>query len=137
MLRSLFPLATCAIWAQAPIPQPVTALPGTYTGSWTSYRLNPDGQPIKTMTWTDTMTAGNPTGQSDRAFVTTTDEMVFDGGRPEPMKVSGSEGYFLNPDGSLGDYFIRTSGQEFRMHQLGDNVWAYVATTSSPPIAGP
>jgi hypothetical protein len=51
------------------------------------------------------------------------------------MKISGSEGYLLNPDGSLGDYFIRTYGQEFRMHQLGDNVWVYSVKASEPEIA--
>src|SRR5260370_20501461 len=130
MLRALFPLGILAVWAQARIPQAVSMLQGTYTGSWISYRLNPEGQPVRAMSWTDTMTAGNPTAQSDRAFVTTSDEMVFKGGRPEPMKVSGSEGYLLNQDGSLGDYFIKTSGQEFRMHQLGENVWAYTAKAS-------
>jgi hypothetical protein len=130
MLRPIYLLAIIPLWAQAPIPQAVSALQGTYTGSWISYRLNPDGQPAKAMSWTDTMTAGNPTGQSDRAFVTTTDEMVFNGGRPEPMKVGGSEGYLLNRDGSLGDYFIKTAGQEFRMRQLGDSVWAYTAKAS-------
>ena len=51
--------------------------------------------------------------------------MTFEGGRIPPAKVPGKEGYFLNKDGGLGDYFIEASGQTNRMLKIGANVWTY------------
>jgi hypothetical protein len=103
---------------------------GTYTGSWTSYGLDANGQVVKQAAWTDTMKADNPVVEKGRAFVTTSDEMTFEGGRIPPMKVSGQEGYTLNSDGSLGDYFIETYGQTYKMQKLGDNVLAYTVAVA-------
>jgi hypothetical protein len=49
--------------------------------------------------------------------------MTFEGNRP-PMTVPGHEGFFLNNDGTLGDYFIETYGQVQRIHKLGEGSWA-------------
>jgi hypothetical protein len=51
--------------------------------------------------------------------------MTFEGGNIPPFKVQGKEGYLLKKDGSLGDYFIETSGQTYKMVKVGDNVWSY------------
>jgi hypothetical protein len=61
--------------------------------------------------------------------------MTFEG-RPVPMKVEGKEGYFVNKDGTLGDYFIEAFGQVTRMHRLGENVWVY-SVPASPRELGP
>src|SRR5438445_3880372 len=87
-----------------PVPEPVRALVGTYTGSWTLFGVDDKGQVVKRMAWTDTIRATNPERTADRAFVTTTDEMTFEAG-PAPFKVQGKEGYVLTKDGGLGDYF--------------------------------
>jgi hypothetical protein len=116
---------------QTEIPKEVSNLVGTYTGSWTIYGLDANGQAVKQAAWTDTLKAENPVMEENRAFVTTTDEMTFEGGQIPPMKVSGREGYILNSDGSLGDYFIETNGQTYKLQKLSDNVWAY--TVSATP----
>lgn len=117
------------------IPKEVSDVAGTYTGSWTSYVLDANGQVVKQAVWTDTMKAENPVVEKNRAFVTTADEMTFEGGRIPPMKVSGREGYTLNADGSLGEYFIETYGQTFKMQKLSDNVLAYTVAATPQELA--
>ena len=106
-------------------PKEVKELVGTYTGSWATYSLDANGQVIKQAAWTDTLKAENPVVEKNRAFVTTSGEMIFEGGRIPPMTMSGKEGYLLNSDGSLGEYFIETFGQTYKMQKLAENVFAY------------
>src|SRR5437016_6190188 len=87
-------------------PQEVRQLAGTYTGSWTLFGIDDKGQIVQRMVWTDTLKAQGPEVQGDRAYISTTDEMVFEGSKIPPMTVRGREGYFLGKDGRLGDYFI-------------------------------
>ncbi len=117
------------------IPKEVKDLVGTYTGSWQIYGLDANGQVIKQAAWTDTLKAENPVVEKSRAFVTTSDEMIFEGGRIPPMKVSGKEGYLLNSDGSLGEYFIETFGQTYKMQKLGENVFAYSVPAAPEELA--
>ena len=98
-------------------------------------RLDANGQVIKQAAWTDTLKAENPVVEKSRAFVTTSDEMIFEGGRIPPMKVSGKEGYLLNSDGSLGEYFIETYGQTYKMQKLGENVFAYSVPAAPQELA--
>ena len=114
-----------------PGPEEVRALQGVYTGSWTMHGIDDRDQIAKRMAWTDVMKVDSPRIEGDRAFVSTMDEMTFEGGRIPPVKVQGQEGYFLKPDGGLGDYFIETFGQVTRMTRLADNVWVYAA--QAPP----
>jgi hypothetical protein len=120
---------------QGEIPKAVQDMVGVYTGSWTVYGVNDKGEAVKRMAWTDTMKAENPVIKGDRAYVTTTDEMTFDGGQIPKMKVPGTEGYFLNKDGSLGDYFIETFGQVNRAHKIGKDVWTYTSTANPQELA--
>ena len=117
------------------IPKEVKDVVGTYTGSWASYGLDANGQVIKQAAWTDTLKADNPVVEKSRAFVTTTDDMIFEGGRIPPMKVSGKEGYLLNSDGSLGEYFIETYGQTYKMQKLAENVFAYSVPATPQELA--
>jgi hypothetical protein len=119
---------------QTQIPKEVSDLIGTYTGSWTSYALDASGQVVKQAAWTDTMKAENPIVEKNRVFVTTTDEMTFEGGRIPPMKVPGREGYTLISDGKLGEYFIETYGQTYKFQKLSDNVWAYTVQATSQEL---
>ncbi|HEV7376598.1 MAG TPA: hypothetical protein VGN95_17930 [Pyrinomonadaceae bacterium] len=117
------------------IPKEVKDAIGTYTGFWTSYGLDANGQVTKQVAWTDMVKAENPVVEKSRAFVTTTDEMIFEGGRIPPMTVSGKEGYFLNSNGSLGEYFIETYGQIYKMQKLGKNVFAYTVAAAPQELA--
>lgn len=105
-------------------PAEVKALVGTYTGSWIMYGLDASGKVVEKMKWTDTMTAANPQVKEDRAFVETVDRMTFSGNIP-PQQVKGTEGYILNKDGSLGDYYFENFGQLFKMLKLGRKTWVY------------
>jgi hypothetical protein len=118
-----------------PVPKEVKDAVGNYTGSWTSYGLDANGQVVKQAAWTDTMKAENPVVEKNRAYVRTTDEMTFEGGRIPPMKILGREGYTLKSDGSLGEYFIEAYGQTYKMQKLGDNVLAYTVPVAPQEFA--
>jgi hypothetical protein len=143
------PLLLITTWAFSPsagddrkaekskeIPKEVRALQGTWTGSWTMFGIDDRGEVVKRMTWTDTMKAGSPRVQGGRAFVTTTDEMTFKGGKTPPLKVEGKEGYFLKKDSGLGDSFIEMSGQVSRLAKLRDNVWSYATQATQRDLVG-
>jgi hypothetical protein len=106
------------------VPKEVEAISGTFTGTWVMYGIDGQAQVIKRGSWTDTMRAENAVMKDDRAYVTTVDEMIFEG-RPTPMKIDGKEGYLINKDGSLGDYFIETFGQVIKMQQIAQDTWVY------------
>jgi len=71
----------------------------------------------------------------EQAYVLTTSEMVFDGSDAPPVTFTGREGYYLMPDGSLGDYFVETFGQVTKSTELGDNVWISVTPASAEDLA--
>jgi len=107
------------------VPKEVAALQGTYAGTWTMFGIDDKGQVVKRGEWTDTVKADNPTLKDDRAYVTTVDEMLFEG-RPTPMRTEGKEGYFINKDGSLGDYFIEMVGRQvIKMQHIAPDTWVY------------
>ncbi len=117
------------------IPKEVSDLTGTFTGSWTIFGIDEKGQAVRRMACTDIVKAENPVTKGDRAYVTTTDEMTFEDGRVPPMRVKGTEGYFLNKDGSLGDYFIESLGQVYRVRKLEKNIWTYAMPASPQELA--
>ena len=116
------------------VPKEVTALQGTYKGSWTMFGIDEKGDVVKRMAWTDTMKAADPQIKGGRAYVTTVDEMVFEGKSAPPFKVQGKEGYFLTKEGTPGDYFVESFGQVQRMVKLGDDVWSYVAPAGAQEL---
>lgn len=111
--------------APAQAPKEVAAITGTYTGSWTMFGIDRVGQVTKRAAWTDVLKAENPVVKGDQAYVTTTDEMTFEGAAIPPRKVQGTEGYFINKDGSLGDYYFESFGRVYRMQRLEKDTWAY------------
>ena len=117
------------------IPKEVSDLTGDFSGSWTIFGIDERGQAVKRMAWTDTIKAEKPVTKGDRAYVTTTDEMTFEDGRIPQKSVKGTEGYFLNKDGSLGDYFIESFGQVYRVRKLEKNVWTYAMPGSPQELA--
>jgi hypothetical protein len=112
-------------------PKEVRDLAGTYTGSWTMFGINEKGEVVKRLAWTDTLKAEKPEVKGDRAYVSTTDEMTFEGRKVPPFKAQGREGYFLKKGGGLGDYFIETFGETHRMVKVGDNVWSYATPAAA------
>jgi hypothetical protein len=117
--------AAFAQGADQKIPAEVQNIVGKFTGTWTAFTVNASGEVVKSSGWTDTIIAEKPNVLKDRAFVETVDEMIFEGGRIPPQKVPGKEGYFINKDGSLGDYYIEFFGQTVPTKKLGSNVWVY------------
>jgi len=116
--------------ASPEVPKEVAALAGTYSGSWKSFGIDAQGQVVERSAWTDTVRAERPVREADRAWVSTENVMIFEG-RGAPFKLPGKEGYYLNRDGVLGQYFIETHGQTYRMQKLADDIWTY-ATDASP-----
>lgn len=108
----------------AEVPKEVKSLVGVYKGAWSMFGPNEGGEIVKKMSWTDTIKASNPVVKDGKAYVTIIDTMNFEGGIPA-QKMSGTEGYFLNKDGSLGDYFFELNGKISRMKKLEDNIWVY------------
>lgn len=117
------------------VPQAVRDLEGNYVGSWTAFGIDAEGQVVQYFSWTDTIKAENSQMDGEQAYVLTTGEMVFEGSDIPPMKITGREGYFLMPDGSLGDYFVETNGQISTSIQLSENVWTSVTPASSEELA--
>lgn len=117
------------------IPKEVVALVGRYSGSWKSFGIDAQGQVVLRSTWTDTMEADRPRREADRAWVSTEDVMTFAGRPGAPFKLPGKEGYRLNRDGTLGEYFIETYGQTYRMQKLAEDIWTYAADASTQELA--
>jgi hypothetical protein len=117
------------------VPKAVRDLEGTYVGSWTLFGIDEESKVVKLASWTDTIKAENPQMDDEQAYVLTTSEMDFEGSDAPPVKFTGKEGYFLMPDGSLGDYFIETFGQISKSTQLGENVWISVTPASAEDLA--
>ena len=113
------------------VPEEVRELAGTYAGVWTMYGVDAQGAIVKRMAWTDTMRAENPQVEGDRAFLTTVDEMVFEGGAAPPYRVEGREGFFLDAEGRITDAFIENFGSVVRLIELSDNAWSYVAPVAA------
>lgn len=117
------------------VPKEVLDLEGSYFGSWTLYGVDEEGNEVELASWTDTIKAEAPQVDGDQAFVLTTTEMAFEGSDAPAMEFPGKEGYFLMPDGSLGDYFVETFGQISKSTQAGENVWITVTPASPEDLA--
>lgn len=117
------------------VPKAVRDLEGTYVGSWTLFGIDEESKVVELASWTDTIKAENAQIDNGQAYVLTTTEMVFDGSPAPPVQFTGKEGYFLMPDGSLGDYFIETFGQISKSTQLGENIWISVTPASAEDLA--
>lgn len=118
-----------------PLPKELYDITGTFTGEWAMFGIDEKGQIVKKASWTDIIKTENPMIKGDKAFVTTLDEMTFEGGKIPARTFKGTEGYFINKDGSLGDYFIESFGQTTKMHKLADNIWSYGIPAVTQEIA--
>jgi hypothetical protein len=117
------------------VPKEVVALVGTYSGSWKSFGIDAQGQVVLRSTWTDTLKAERPVREAERAWVSTEDVMVFEGRPGAPFKLPGKEGYRLNGDGTLGEYFVETFGQTYRMQKLAEGIWTYATEVSAEELS--
>jgi hypothetical protein len=111
------------------VPKEVRDLEGTFSGAWTMYGIDEKGDVIKRFNWTDTIKILGVEIKTDRAYIKWVNEQIYEG-RP-PRKMEGKEGYFLNKDGTLGDYFIELFGMTTQMKRLSETAWTY-ATPAFP-----
>jgi len=123
-------LANAQTPQKARLPDEVQKLVGTAKGRWTSYGLNTHGEIVKRFDYPDELATKDLKVEGDRAFVAYIAKMHFPG-RPDPFTVEGKEGYYLNKDGTLGDYFTEEFGQITRYKRLSEGVWA--ASTPAYP----
>jgi hypothetical protein len=121
--------------ATGDVPKEVRALEGTYTGSWAMYGIDDEGTVVRRMAWTDTLKTDGARVAGDRAFVSWSNEMKFEGAAGTSAKVQGKEGYMLTKGATLRDYFVETFGRATRMTRLADNVWGYAAQGSAQELA--
>ena len=145
MGKAMAAWAIVALWSTAllradagdkkAVPQEVKQIAGTYSGSWTSFGIDEQGQPRKQASWTDSVQADNPRLEGDRACVSTHIEMNFEGGQIPPFKLDGKEGYFVKADGTLGDYFIETFGRINRGQQIAKGIWTYTSEADAQELA--
>lgn len=120
-----FILVTCASFLLlGEVPEEVKKLAGKYKGTWKMFGLNEKGEIVKKIAWTDIVVASNPVVKDGRAYVTVEDSMTFEGSSSS-QKMLFKEGYILNKDGSLGDYFFEINNRTLRMKKLETDVWAY------------
>jgi hypothetical protein len=112
------------------VPKEVRDMVGTYTGEWTLYGIDETGAVVKKIAWTDTVKAAKPQVKDDRAFITATDEMTFEGGKGS-FKMEIAEGFYLKKGGGVGDAFVEQNGQLHKMSKLADNVWSYSNAASA------
>jgi hypothetical protein len=121
--------------ASSEIPKQVMALVGTYSGSWKSFGIDAQGQIVQRSAWTDTMKAEKPVREAERVWVSTEDVMVFEARPGTPFNLPGKEGFRLNKDGTLEDYFIETLGQTLRMQKLAEGIWSYATDASAQELS--
>lgn len=128
-------LAGLAVLGASPaIPPELTALQGTYTGQWTLFGINAEGEVVRKTAWTDKLVTGSVQLLPDRMFVSWVNEQTFEGTQRPPTKVEGKEGFFLR-NGKLGDGYIEMFGQTLRLIRLSDNTASYVAPATPPELA--
>lgn len=125
-LLCVFAFATSA-HASTPAFEATKKIAGKYTGTWTMYSFANDTV-IQKAAWTDVLTADTPTEEKDRAFVQVSDVMTFADGTTRTTKFT--EGYFSNPDGTIGDRFYDYSGATTLFKKLTENDWTYQSTPS-------
>jgi len=106
------------------VPPKVAELVGTYRGEWNLFGVDAHGKVIPRATWTDVMVSSTPAVADGRAFVHTVDDMAF-AGLGGKRQYQGSEGFFLDAKGALGDAFLENGGRVTRLVRLADNVWSY------------
>lgn len=105
------------------VPKQVKELVATFEGTWKSFRLNEQDEIVRFSTYVDRLTAHMPKIEDGRAFVLYRDEMSAPGATEPSFVIEGKEGYFVNSDGTLGDYFTEQFGQVQRYKNLADGVW--------------
>ncbi len=98
---------------------------GTYTGKWAMYGVQ-NGAVVQKSSWTDVLTAANPTEGKGRAFVDVSSVMTYPDGKTRTSVFQ--EGYFENSDGSVGDRFYEIQGQTVIFKRLTPNDWTYQVT---------
>lgn len=95
---------------------------GSYSGSWDFFGIDAQGAVVKKYSMTDTAQASDPKVQGARAFVTVRDQMQVQG---REFAVEFHEGFFVKPDGSVGERYFEMYGQTVVEYPLGERAWSY------------
>jgi len=113
---------------------PLDAIAGTYTGEWTLLGVDPAGAPRTVSHWTDVVTTADPVVQADRTYLSCTDTMTFDG-VAQPIVVTWTEGFLLEPDGAVGSRYFEQRGQVVVENQLASGIFSYAQAATSQELA--
>ena len=97
----------------------VSAMVGTFGGSWEMFGLDAQDQPVVAMTWTDVATATDPVAEAGRAYVSITD--VMDTDAYGQMEQSWIEGVYIEDDCSVGVPFMEMDGEVTEMPWIEDD----------------
>lgn len=117
------------------LPPQVQAVLGTWIGEWEMWGVDPNGAVVSTAKWDDRMVAADATRLPDRIRVKTVDEMHFAGSPSSPRTFTGSEGWYLNADGTLGTHYIESFGRESRMISLRADAESYLEEAAPQELA--
>jgi hypothetical protein len=109
-------------FAADPVFDAAAKIAGKYSGHWALYGVA-DGKVVEKASWTDTLTATNPTRAAGKAYVDVTDLMTFPDGTTRTSTFQ--EGYLESADGSVGERFYDIHGQKTLFRKLTDNDWSY------------
>lgn len=120
--------------ASVPEKDPLEAIAGTYTGEWTLFGVDADGATRTVSHWTDVVTTADPVLQADRTYLSCTDTMTFDG-MTQPIVVTWTEGFMLEPDGSVGPRYFEQRGQIVVENQIAPGIFSYAQTATSQELA--
>jgi hypothetical protein len=101
----------------------VSALVGSFQGSWEMYGLDAQDQVITSMTWTDTATATDPVAEATRAYVSVTD--VGKSAEYGAFSQSWIEGVYIEDDCSVGDWFMDMEGVVTDMPEIEPDHFQY------------
>jgi hypothetical protein len=79
---------------------------GHFVGEWTSYKYSPNGEIIKSMSWSDTLLTENPVINDSIAYVNVKSTMTFNNPNIPPYKMEFQEGFDLLNGKAINRFFI-------------------------------
>jgi len=109
----------------------INKLSGVFTGEWTSYKLNEQGEVVKANAWQDTLRSGKPIINDTLAYVNINGVMHFENEFIPPYKMQFTEGFKLS-DGEIEHHFFTIMGTEQIEHKI--NQHTYVVTQKMSPF---
>lgn len=100
----------------------INQLTGSYSGEWTSYKLNEELLPIKALGWKDTLVSSQPIINDTLAYVEIDSKMIFDDPHIPNYKLELKEGFKIE-EGAILSYFISVMGEELTKTKINDSTY--------------